>query len=205
MNVLDIDAAAERGVKETFAELHPQFPGRWSPRALTGEPLTVTQMETLLEAARWAPSCYNEQPWRIAYALKDDDRWPAFFEVLVEGNQTWAVNAGALLAFAARKDFQRNGKPNPVHVFDTGSAWMSLALQARHMGLVAHGMLGFDKDAARKRLTLPEGYELCAMAAVGLPGDRDDLPESLRERESPSPRKPLGEIAFRGGFSALAD
>ncbi|MGE0622062.1 MAG: nitroreductase family protein [Pseudomonadales bacterium] len=204
MNVLEIDAAAARGVKTSdFAELHPQFPGRWSPRALAGGSLTGKQMETLLEAARWAPSCFNEQPWRIAYALRGDDRWPVFFDVLVEGNQTWAVNAGALLAFAARRDFERNGRPNPVHAFDTGSAWMSLALQARHMGLVAHGMLGFDREAARERLELPDGYELCAMVAVGTPGDREDLPEALRERESPSPRKPLVEIAFRGGFSAL--
>jgi len=204
MTVLDIDAAAARGVTMTqFAGLHPQFPARWSPRSLAGEPLTQGEMDTLLEAARWAPSCYNEQPWRFAYALRGDERWPAFFDVLVEGNQTWAVNAGALVAIAARRHFERNGQPNPVHVFDTGSAWMSLALQARHMGLVAHGMLGFDAVAARDALALPDGYDLCAMAAVGLPGEKEDLPDALQKREAPSPRKPLAEVAFRGGFAAL--
>jgi nitroreductase len=205
MTVLDVDAVAVREVEATrFTDLHPQFPARWSPRALAPEPITVAQMETLLEAARWAPSCYNEQPWRFAYALRGDDRWQVFFDVLVEGNQAWAANAGALVAIAARRDFERNGEPNPAYAFDTGAAWMSLALQASHMGLVAHGMLGFNRDAAREKLALPNAYDLCAMVAVGPPGDKRALPEALQERETPSPRKPLGETAFRGGFAALA-
>lgn len=205
MTVLDVDAVAVRGVDTAaFASLNPQFPARWSPRALADEPLTSVQMATLLEAARWAPSCYNEQPWRFAYALRGDERWQAFLGVLVEANRTWAARAGALVAIAARRHFERNGKPNPVHAFDTGSAWMSLALQASHMGLVAHGMFGFDMEAARRTFGLPDGYDLCAMAAVGLPGRAEELPQALREREVPSLRKPLGEIAFHGGFAALA-
>ena len=103
---------------------------------------------------------------------------------MAEGNQIWAVDAGSLVAIAARRHFERNGKPNPVHAFDTGAAWMSLALQARHMGLVAHGMLGFHMDAARRALALPDGYDLCAMAAVGFPGTKDNLPDALRERDA---------------------
>lgn len=211
MNVADIDAANLRTTADIdpaadgrAAALHPQFRSRWSPRALSGVGLTEHEVQTLLEAARWAPSCFNEQPWRFAYVLRDTSEWPGLLATLVEGNRRWADRAGALIAVASRTTFERNGQPAPTHAFDAGAAWMSLALQAHHQGLVAHGMRGFDVEAASRTLGLGEGYALWAIIAVGRPGSRDALPAPLRERETPSPRKPLPAIAYRGSFAGLS-
>lgn len=205
MNVREIDAAAIRKVdRQRFPSLGEQFPRRWSPRAMAGTPLRREDLETLIEAARWAPSCYNAQPWRFAYALRDDAHWPKFVDALLEGNRRWAVRAGALIAVAARSRYERNDEPAPTHRFDAGAAWMSLALQAAEMGLVAHGMWGFHQDGARRSLALGAAYDLCAMVAVGHPGERDDLPESLRDKESPSDRKSQAEICAHGTFAGIA-
>lgn len=212
MNVLELDAAALRAAAEAAdadgaaraAALHPQFRRRWSPRALAGAPLAERDVLTLLEAARWAPSCFNAQPWRFAWVLPGTAGWEALFAALIEGNRAWAARAGALIAIASRSTFEQNGQPHPTHAFDAGAAWMSLALQAHHLGLVAHGMRGFDVPAARAALALPDGYDLWAIVAVGHPGRREDLPEAYQARETPSPRLPLGAIAFAGGFHALS-
>jgi nitroreductase len=119
-------------------------------------------------------------------------------------NQAWGSNAGALLAVISRKLYEHNGSPAPAHGFDAGSAWMSLALQATHMGLVSHGMQGFDHAAEREVLAVPEVYDLHALIAVGHPDEVDELPQHLRKREVPSSRKALEEIAFEGGFGGLA-
>jgi len=202
MNVLDIDAAEQRRQSGTPV-VDPAFTSRWSPRALSGQALTRPQVESLVEAARWAPSCFNAQPWRFAYALSGTDGFTALFETLVEGNQAWAGKAGALLAVVSRSQYEHNDKPAPTHSFDAGAAWMSLALQARHMGLVAHGMQGFDARAAREVLSLPEIFDLPALIAVGFPGNVEDLPEQYQEREKPSGRKSLDEILFEDDFAKL--
>lgn len=202
MIVTEIDINAHR--RSAVADLHPQFISRWSPRAMAGKTLDEAQMHSLLEAARWAPSCFNAQPWRFAYALRDSEHWQGLFDALVEANQLWVARAGALIAVASRRNYEHNDKPAPTHSFDAGAAWMSLALQAQHMGLVAHGMQGFDPQAARLALQLPDAYDLPAIIAVGYPGDIDALPEKLREREQPSGRKSPAEIAFRGNFAGLA-
>src|SRR2546428_3615641 len=124
------------------------FIRRWSPRAMSGEPLSEKEFLTLFEAARWAPSTYNEQEWRFLYARRDTPHWFTFFDLLVEGNQAWCKNAAVLVVVLAHKVFAKNGKPNPVHLFDCGSAWENVALQATAMGLVAHGMQGFDFEKA---------------------------------------------------------
>jgi nitroreductase len=201
MNVSDIDARAIREAGSGNA--HPQFASRWSPRAMSGEALTRDEVTSLLDAARWAPSCFNEQPWRFAWALSGTPQWQPVFDVLVEANQVWVKNAGALFAVISRRRFSRNEKPNPTHSFDTGAAWVSLALQAEHMGLIAHGMQGFDHDGARQALAVPPGYDLPCIFAVGRPGNIEDLPESRREGEVPSRRKPLDEIAYHGDFRSL--
>jgi len=220
MNVLEIDAATARAAAEAPAPaatsaaaleqqalrqqaLHPQFRSRWSPRALSGDALTDEDVLTLLEAARWAPSCFNAQPWRFAWVLRNAPGWDPLFGTLVEVNRLWAGRAGALIAVASRTTFEHNGQTAPTQAFDAGAAWMSLALQARHQGLVAHGMRGFDVPAATAALALPVGYDLWALIAVGHPGRREELPEALQARELPSPRKPLAEIAFAGGFHSL--
>jgi len=204
MNVGKIDALSIRKPDtDRYPDLDMQFPARWSPRAMSGESLTQVEVETIVEAARWAPSCFNAQPWRFAYALRTDAEWERFLSFLIAGNRVWAKDAGALIAVAARKRYERNDEPAPTHAFDAGAAWMALALQAARMGLVTHGMWGFHQESARTGLELPEVYDLYAMIAVGYPGDRDDLPEALRDRETPSPRKPLREICLPGGFAML--
>lgn len=202
MKVSDIDALQERAVS-AGSLVTAQFPRRWSPRAMDGSPLTREEVLALLEAARWAPSCFNAQPWRFAYALRDSGHFRLLFGCLVEANQVWAGRAGALIAVVTRREYEHNGKPAPTHSFDGGAAWMSLALQARELGLVTHAMQGFDGAAARQVLAVPQVYDLPAIIAVGHPGEIDDLPEALRERETPSPRKDLDEIAFEGGFKEL--
>lgn len=167
---------------------------------MSGETITDAELFTLLEAARWAPSSYNGQPWRIVYARRDTPHWPRLFALLVPFNQEWCVRASALLVFISRGTFEHNGKPNSTHAFDTGAAWENLALQGSLMGLVVHGMVGFDAARAAADLGVPEGFHVQAMAAIGRPGRRDDLPQPLREREAPSTRKPVRELAFEGRF-----
>jgi nitroreductase len=176
------------------------FLRRWSPRAMSGEPISEKEILTLFEAARWAPSTYNEQEWRFLYARRDMPQWPTFFGLLAEGNQAWCGRAALLGLVLAHKVFQRNGKANPVHVFDSGLAYENLALQGTAMGLVIHGMQGFDYDKARTSLSVPDDYAVCAMFAVGRPGDPDQLAPEMRELEKPSPRKPVREIICEGKF-----
>lgn len=176
------------------------FVKRWSPRSMSGEPITDEEMLSLFEAARWAPSTFNEQEWRFLYARRDTPQWPLFFELLVDRNQAWCKRAALLSLVIAHKVFARTGQPNPVHVFDSGAAFENLCLQGATMGLVVHGMAGFDFEKARTTLAVPDDYAVSAMLAVGRPGNPDDLPPELREREKPSPRKPVREIICEGKF-----
>jgi nitroreductase len=189
-----------REVRKPEHEVDELFLKRWSPRAMSGEGVTDEDLMSLFEAARWAPSSYNNQPWRILYARRDTEHWPVFLGLLVEGNRVWARDAAALLLFVSKETFDFNGQPYPTHSFDTGAAWENLALQATTRGLVAHGMQGFDMERARTELSIPEGFRVEAMVAVGRPGDPASLPEPLREREAPSGRKSLSEITCEGPF-----
>lgn len=190
------------GSRKPDHPVEPLFVRRWSPRAMSGDPVADAELSTLFEAARWAPSSYNEQPWRFLYARRDTPVWGRFFDLLVEANQAWAGRAAVLLCVTTRKVFSRNGKPNPVAVYDAGSAWENLALQGARMGLVVHGMAGFNFSKARTALSVPDDYEVVAMAAIGRYGDPNDLPESLRKGEAPSGRRPVSESFFEGGFPA---
>jgi Nitroreductase len=188
------------------AARRPDFPieklfyRRWSPRALSGQSLTQEELLTLFEAARWAPSTYNEQEWRFLYARRDTPHWQSFFDLLMDANKAWCRNAAVLVVVLARKTFARNGKPNPVHLYDTGSAWQNLALQATAMGLVAHGMAGFDFDRARTALRVPEEFAVAAMIALGRPGDPDLLPPDFKEKETITSRRPVRESICEGPF-----
>jgi nitroreductase len=173
---------------------------RWSPRAMSGEPIKESDLLTLFEAARWAPSSYNNQPWRILYARRDTEIWPTFFSLLGEFNQTWAKDAAALAVLISRNNFDHNDQPSITHSFDTGAAWAYLALQGAASGFVVHGMQGFDYDKAKVDLKIPDGYTVEAMAVIGKPGKKEDLPEKLQERETPSVRRPLSETAFEGAW-----
>jgi nitroreductase len=192
-----IDGSEARKADHEIDEL---FLDRWSPRAMSGESVTAAELMSLFEAARWAPSSFNNQPWRILYARRDGEHWATFLGLLVEGNRVWAKDAAALLLFVSKETFDHSGEPYPTHSFDTGAAWENLALQATLRGLVTHGMQGFDYERARAELNIPEGFRVEAMAAVGRPGDPSTLPERVRAREKPSDRKPLSEITCEGPF-----
>ena len=174
---------------------------RWSPRAFSGEPITQEQLMTLFEAARWAPSSFNNQPWRFLYGRRDTPQWKLFFDLLVPFNQEWCARAAVLILVISRNNFELNNKPSRTHSFDTGAATENLALQGFAMGLVVHGMEGFDYDRAKKDLTIPADYTVEAMFAVGKHGSSDILSPELRAREIPSDRKPLSEIIIEGRFS----
>ena len=194
---MDIDISTYRQPKYDIERL---FVNRWSPRAMSGEALSDTELMTLFEAAKWAPSSYNNQPWRFLYAKRSTAHWPQFFDLLIEGNQRWAKNAAVLVVIVANTTLDHDGSPSPTHAFDAGAAWENLALQATSQGLVTHGMQGFDYDKASEVLQVPDGYSVQAMVAIGKPGSKDDLPERLRDRGAPSGRKSLSEIVFEGGF-----
>lgn len=179
--------------------IDPLFLRRWSPRAMSGAPLTRDQLLPLLEAARWAPSAGNGQPWRFAYALAGTPHFDRYLATLVPGNREWCLRAGALVLVCA-KVVRDDGKPSPTAPFDAGAAWMSLALQGTLSGLVVHAMAGYDKEAARAEAALPAGLDPQAMVAVGHPGPVEELPEKLREREVPSDRLPLEALLVEGRY-----
>lgn len=176
------------------------FLDRWSPRAMSGEAIPNDAIMSLFEAARWAPSSYNNQPWRILYATRNGAHWQMFLDLLVPGNQVWAKNAAALLLFISKKTFTFNGKPCITHSFDTGAAWENLALQGWLAGYVVHGMQGFDYERARTALSIPDDYHVEAMAAVGIPASPEVLPEQLKAKEGPSDRRKLEETICEGPF-----
>ena len=183
--------------------IEPLIYRRWSPRAMSGETIEDREIETLFEAARWAPSCFNEQPWRFLFARRGSPHWKEFFALMAEGNQRWACNAAVLIVAVSRRTFERNETESRTHSFDTGAAWQSLALQGSALGLVVHGMAGFDYEAARSRLEIPDHYHVEAMIAVGRPGRSEDLDERLRKRERPSQRRPASELAVEGTGAGL--
>ena len=180
--------------------VEPMLYQRWSPRAMSGEALTRDEIMTLFEAARWAPSSYNAQNWRLLYAIRASEHWDRFFELIGEGNRSWVKNAGMLIVLVSRSTFEHNDNPARTHSFDSGSAWQNLALQSAAMGLVAHALQGFDYERAKTELRVPDGYTVEVMIAVGRPGEIEDLPEGPRGMEKPNTRKPVSEIAFEGGL-----
>ena len=183
-------------------DIETLFLRRWSPRAMTGEAVSAEELNQLFEAARWAPSTYNEQEWRFLYGTRDGAHWNTFFGLLAEANQAWCDKAGALIVVISHRFFSRNGKPNPVHTFDAGLATENLLLQGAAMNLVCHGMAGFDRGKARRELRVPDDYDVEAMIAVGRPGDPNDLPEKMRELDlQPSGRNPIHSFAAEGTFA----
>lgn len=188
---------------------HPidaQFLERWSPRAFTGEDMPADVLMRVFEAARWAPSSYNSQPWTYLYARRSSAQWEQFLDLLGDFNRSWCKDAGALVVALSSETMIPPGKTDPVpshsHSFDAGSAWGYLALQALKEGWYTHGMVGFDMPRAFAELSVPPGHRVEAMIAIGRLGDPSSLPEGVREREVPSPRKPVTAFAFEGAFPA---
>ena len=181
----------------------PIFLDRWSPRAFDASIIPDADLMTIFEAARWAPSSFNYQPWRLLYAKREDEEWARFLDLLIPFNQGWAHSASVLIYFLSDTQMEMAPgavSPSHTHSFDTGAAWACLALQATMLGYHAHGMIGVDLDRARAELEVPERYRFEAAAVVGRGGPIETLDEKLREREVPSDRKPIAEFAFRGGW-----
>jgi nitroreductase len=167
---------------------------------MTGETLSEDEYMALFEAARWAPSAYNDQPWRFLYATRDSDHWDAYLDLLADGNRTWAKRASVLVVMVSKTTFDYNGEPSQTHSFDTGAAWQNLALEGARRGLVVHGIGGFDHERATATLSVPSDYAIEAMAAIGVRESPGALPPEMQEREEPSDRKPLTDIITEGAF-----
>jgi nitroreductase len=182
----------------------PLFLERWSPRAFTGEAIERPVLMTIFEAARWAPSSYNSQPWRFVYALRDTPAWETFLGLLVPGNQAWAKQAAVLIVTASKTTMAPRGTdmPSYSHSFDAGAAWQNLALQATQLGWHAHGMVGLDMPRAAAELGIPDGYRVEMAIAIGRVGDKSTLPEAYQAMEAPNGRDPVASFAFEGKFPA---
>ncbi|MCH9634526.1 MAG: hypothetical protein S4CHLAM7_12790 [Chlamydiae bacterium] len=184
---------------------HPNYPihnlllNRWSPRIMSGEEMSEDEFLPLFEAARWAPSSYNAQPWRFLYAKKSSPHWKTFFDLLVPANQEWAEKAALLVVLTSKTHFERNGKPSITHSFDAGAAWMSLALEGAHRDYVIHAMEGFDYDKSKKDLNIPSEMHVEAMLAIGKkPKNRSDV----AHEEHPNSRRPINEILIEGPYTS---
>ena len=173
---------------------------RWSPRAFATTPVSQDRLRQLLEAARWAPSCYNAQPWTFIVGTQDNpETFRKLSKCLVPVNQAWAAKAPVLMLALAELNFAHNGKPNRHAAHDVGLALGNLLNQATILGLQAHLMAGFSGDTARELFAVPDTHDPVTMLALGYPGDPESLPDTLREKElAPRTRKSLDEIAFGG-------
>ncbi|MBL9072567.1 nitroreductase family protein [Tabrizicola sp.] len=197
---MSLDQATGR---QTDHPVAPEFPARWSPRSFTDRELSEGEVMSLLEAARWAPSASNHQPWRLVWTRRGEAGFAAIADTLTGNNPLWAGKAAVLFAVASKDTvLNREGAEVANHTagFDTGAAWMSLALQAQTMGLFAHAMGGFDKDRLAAAVGLPDSHTLHCVVAVGEQGPAKALPDHLREREKPSGRKPVSEFSVHGRF-----
>jgi nitroreductase len=192
-------SAEVKKIRKTGYKIDPLFINRWSPRAMSGKGLTDDELFSLFEAARWAPSSFNNQPWRFIFARKKSDK-ERFFNLLSEGNKPWNEKAAVLVVIVSKKTFDHNNNPSRTHSFDTGAAWENMALEGARRGLVVHGMQGFDYDKAKEVLKVPDDYDIEAMASIGKRGRKDDLPEKYREMEKPSGRKAIKDIVMEGEF-----
>jgi len=184
--------------------IDPLFFRRWSPRAFTGEEISVETLMGLFEAARWAPSAMNAQPWRFVYARRGAPAFDRFLAVLAQSNQLWAGRAAALVAVVSRELMAVSGKaelvPSASHSFDAGAAWAQLALQAHLWGWSTHAMGGFDREKAGEALSLPAHHRIEVFVAIGRQGEAAVLPDWAKVREKPNDRFPLAELVQEGSF-----
>jgi nitroreductase len=179
---------------------------RWSPRAFDARAVPADVLRSLFEAARWAPSSSNEQPWAYIVATKDQaEDFAKMLSVLVEFNVNWAKNAPVLALVVSEQAFAKNGSPNPNAHYDTGAATALLCIEATARGLFVHQMAGFDPGKARQVFGIPAGWDALAVVALGFPGDPESLPQPYKERELvPRTRKPLSEFVMSGRWGHTA-
>jgi len=190
--------SAENGVNSIFVE-------RWSPRAFDESIVSDEELKPLFEAARWAPSAYNAQPWRFVYARRGTPQWQAFLDTLIPYNRGWAQRASAIVFALSSRRFVPPGKSEAISTgfesYDTGAAVAFLALQASLSGLSAHIIAGYDKAAIRQTLAIPEGFEVESAIVIGRRGKAETLPPDLQAREAPTPRQPAAQFVAEGRFA----
>ena len=186
------------GNRRADHEIWEYFLRRWSPRSFLETPVPEEELLALFEAARWAPSANNLQPWRFILARTPEDV-AKFHSFISESNLVWAKKAPAIAAVLSRRIHEERG-PIRTHAFDTGAAWGFFALEAARRGIATHPIGGFDRDKAREVLRVPDDYDIWALIIIGYRGDRDALPEALRPREQPNARRPIESFVFEGAF-----
>ncbi|MGI8961869.1 MAG: nitroreductase family protein [Bryobacteraceae bacterium] len=188
---------------DTLSSVHELIRSRWSPRSFSTREVSTEDLKAIFEAARWAASSNNEQPWRFLVARKSNGAaYEKILNLLVPANQAWAKTAPVLIIMAAKRTFSQTGSPNRYGLHDAGQALAHLFLQTTALGLHAHGMAGFDADRARKELAIPDDYDLGAAVALGYLAAPDQLPEKYRQSEvAKRQRKPLDEIVFGANWN----
>lgn len=198
---------AKEVIEEKFATTeHPVIDlikKRWSPRAFSSKPVEDEKVMSLLEAAKWAPSCFNEQPWKfIIFGSENKEEFDNIIDILSPRNQLWAKSAPLIILSVAKLNFDRNGKPNKHAFHDVGAAVTNLTMQATAMGLYVHQMAGFDSEKAKKLFKIPDGFEPAAAIAVGYYGDKNDLPEEfIKSETSKRNRIPVADFTFIGEWN----
>ncbi len=181
--------------------IHPLIDGRYSPKAFSDREISDRDLDLLFEAARWAPSSYNEQPWRFLVVKKGEEGHAEMLEAMTESNRAWAVKAPVLILNLAHRTHERHGRTNPHAWHDLGLALGQLTVQASAIGIGVRHLAGILPEKARALFNVPEEYDVVSMLVIGFPGDADELPEHLREREKiRSTRKPLSELVHFGKF-----
>jgi nitroreductase len=204
---MQVDEINDRKTATTQESIHELIAGRWSPRSFDpNRPVSPAGLVAVLEAARWAPSCFGDEPWRyvVCDRFEDENVWQAALDCLSEKNQLWARNAPVLMLAVAESRF-RNGRANRWAQYDTGAASVSLCLQATAQGMAAHQMGGFDSAKARETFQVPEQFTPMAMIALGYQADPEGVHEDFREQElAPRVRRPLGESFFKGKWAVAA-
>lgn len=190
--------------RDAHEKIVPLIVERWSPRAFDETALPLEDLKVIIEAAGWAASAFNAQPWTFLYSLRGDENWDTFLNQLIPFNQDWVKTAGALLFIVSDRGTTKSedGSPSHSHSFDAGAAWANLALQTTAMGYHAHAMTGIEFDKAVAALNIPDTHRLEAAVAIGRRGSAESLPEDLQDKEQPSGRKPVDEIMQPGTFSA---
>ncbi|HKY80688.1 MAG TPA: nitroreductase family protein [Sphingobium sp.] len=187
-------------------DVEPLFVERWSPRAFDGSSMPQQDLDTIFDAARWAPSAFNYQPWRFLYAHRDGADWRRFVDLLLPFNQAWVERSSVLIYILSDTLMSAPGsdeaKPSHSHSFDTGAAWALMALQATRSGYHSHAMTGVDFDRARSELGVPDRFRIEAAVAIGRRADKSVLPEALQAREEPSGRNDIGSFAVAGNFAS---
>lgn len=185
----------------TPLELHPLIKNRWSPRSFEQTPVEGAKIQRILEAARWAPSAFNEQPWRFIAGVKPNNTWSKLLESLVEWNRNWAILAPVIISVLGKKSLTKNGNPNATYQYDTGQAVAWITAQAAQEGLVVHQMAGFDKEFVSKTFDVPIDFEPISILALGYQSTPDKLPPDYQKAElAPRSRKEPSELFFGKKF-----